>query len=240
MLIAVVDDTKKEQKIIYDAVKKWAREKQQKITFEFFDCGEDFAQNLDTKHYDLVFMDIYMKEMTGIDAAIELRKYSLDTVLIFLTTSVDHMANAFPCHAFDYILKPIDTNRLYKTLDEALKTMPDNEAYIKITFEKQEIALLYSDINSVLSDSNYCLVNTKNNEFRTRSPFNTLTSQFGDDTRFCTISRGILVNLDNVSQIKGLDCIMKNNETLPVSRRKKDDVEKALLNRRFEKRRKGD
>lgn len=239
MFIAVVDDSKKEQQILIDAIFRWAKENNQIVNISVFSSGEEFIKVLSNKHFDIVFMDIYMKKMTGIETAVKLRDYYLDTLLIFITTSVDHMAEAFPCHTFDYLIKPIEISRLYKTLDRASMIIPDSLPYMEFVFEKQKISVLYSDLIYVLSDSNYCIVKTTDNKYRVRTSFGKLTTQFEDFSEFIIINRGVLVNLDNVIKIDTLNCIISDEEKLPVSRRKKEAVEQALLNRRFEKRRKG-
>lgn len=239
MFIAVVDDDKKQQETLIGVINCWAKEKNQAVKFSVFDCGEDFVKILEKEHFDIVFMDIYMKTITGVEAATKLRDYHLDTLLIFITTSMDHMADAFPCYTFDYITKPIDVSRLYKTLDRASLIMPDSQPYMEFAFEKQKISVLYSDLIYILSDSNYCIIKTNGKRYRIRTSFGELTNQFQGFSEFIIINRGIFVNLDKVIDINSLNCIMDNEEKLPVSRRKKEAVEQALLNRRFEKRRKG-
>lgn len=239
MNIAIVDDSRSEQRTIENAVKAWADNLHQSISLSMFENGESFIEGIADSSFDIVFMDIYMDGISGIEASKKLREHSLDTLLIFMTTSPDHMADAFPCHAFDYILKPISLERLNKTLDEALKLLPDNQPYLDITFEKQKLSLLYSEIFYILSSSNYCIVKTTKAEYRIRTPFNTLTAQFEGCSCFFVINRGILVNLDNVLKTEGCECIMSDKSSLPISRRKKADLEQAVLNRRFEKRRKG-
>lgn len=239
MRIAIVDDDKKQQNALYKAVLAWTKERHQSANFFGYSCGEEFVKVLDEKEFDIVFMDIYMKDMTGIDTAKILREHNLNTLLIFLTTSQDHMAQAFPCHAFDYLLKPVDKTRLYKALDEALKVLPENIPYIDIMCDKQKHSVFLSEILYILSDSNYCIVGLKNKEYRTRASFGEFTGQLKEASEFFTISRGIMVNLDNVISIDKTDCKLVNEEVFPVSRRKREDAEKALLERRFEKRRKG-
>ena len=177
--------------------------------------------------------------MTGIDAAKILREHNLNTLLIFLTTSQDHMVQAFPCHAFDYLFKPFEEKRLYKTLNEALKVLPENSPYLDIVCDKHTHSVFLSEILYILSDSNYCIVGLKDKEYRTRASFSDFTSKVKDAPEFFTISRGIMVNLDNVISIDKTDCTLINQEVFPVSRRKHEEAEKALLERRFEKRRKG-
>ncbi|MGN1433709.1 MAG: LytR/AlgR family response regulator transcription factor [Ruminococcus sp.] len=238
MHIAIIDDSRAEQQMISKAVTQWAHNSHQSVEFSVFDSGENFSAAVTENHFDIVFMDIYMGGMNGIETAAVLRKHSLDTLLIFLTTSADHMAQAFPCHAFDYIMKPVDISRLYKTLDEALRILPENQPYIDIVFERQKISVLYSDILYILSDSNYCIITVRDNEYRVRVSFNELTSELKNSSEFFIINRGIMVNLDNVLRVDNFDCITVNQKSIPISRRKKDEFEHSLLSRRFEKRRK--
>ena len=132
MKIAIVDDIKEYRESSGKAAFMWAKDRKQAVTIKGYKSGESFLSALQTESFDIVFMDIYMEGLTGIEAAAKLREISMDTLLIFMTTSIDHMAEAFPCHAFDYIMKPVDEARLYKTLDEALKVLPENQPYITV------------------------------------------------------------------------------------------------------------
>lgn len=238
MNIAIVDDIKEYRENAGKLAYKWAKDRHEAVTIHGYKSGESFLAALQEEHFDIVFMDIYMDGLTGIEAAAKLREISLETILIFLTTSMDHMAEAFPCRAFDYIMKPVDEARLFKALDEAKKVLPENQPYITISVVKQDINLLVSDITYILSDLNYCLVYTRKHEYRTRSQFSKFMEQISSFPQFYTINRGIAVNLDNVLDIKDLDCILADNTTLPISKKKKQEAEQALIDRRFEMRRK--
>ncbi|MBR3988807.1 MAG: response regulator transcription factor [Clostridia bacterium] len=238
MKVAIVDDIKDYRESAGKAVFEWAKDRKEVVTIKGYKSGESFLAALTAESFDIVLMDIYMDGLTGIEAATKLREISLDTILIFMTTSVDHMAEAFPCRAFDYIMKPVDTLRLYKALDEAVKVLPENQPYITISVEKQDINILVSDIMYVLSDLNYCLVYTKQGEYRTRSQFSKFMENLSEFPQFYVINRGVAVNLDNVLDIKGSDCELADKTILPVSKKKKLSAEQALVDRRFQVRRK--
>ena len=238
MKVAVVDDIKEYRESTGRAVFEWAKDRHEVVSIHGYKSGESFLAAMDSEHFDIVLMDIYMDGLTGIEAAAKLREISLDTILIFATTSAEHMAQAFPCRAFDYIMKPVDTVRLYKALDEAVKVLPENQPYITINVEKQEINIIVSDILYVLSDLNYCLVYTKKSEYRTRSQFSKFMESLNEFPQFYVINRGIAVNLDNVLDIKGLDCYLNDKTLLTVSKKKKQEAEQALIDRRFQIRRK--
>ncbi|MBQ2687310.1 MAG: response regulator transcription factor [Clostridia bacterium] len=238
MKVAIVDDIKDYRESTGKAIFEWAKDRQEAVFIKGYKSGESFLAALKEESFDIVFMDIYMEGLTGIEAAEKLREISLDTLLIFMTTSSDHMADAFPCRAFDYILKPVDKKRLFKALDEALKILPENAAYIKINVEKQEVKIFVSDINYILSDLNYCLIYAKQGEYRTRSQFSKFVENLSEFSQFYVINRGIAVNLDNVLDIKDLDCKLSDNTVLPVSKKQKLSAEQALIDRRFQIRRK--
>ncbi len=238
MKIAIVDDIKEFRESTGKAVYVWAKAKHEVVSIKGFKSGESFLAALNEESFDLVLMDIYMDGLTGIEAAEKLRQISLDTILIFMTTSPDHMADAFPCRAFDYIMKPVDPVRFHKALDEALKVIPENKPFLTISVEKQDINIIVSDIMYVLSDLNYCLVYTKQKEYRTRSQFSKFMEILSEFPEFYVINRGIAVNLDNVLDIKELDCELSDKTILPVSKKQKLSAEQALIDRRFQVRRK--
>lgn len=238
MKVAIVDDIKEYRESTGKAVYEWALDRHEVVSIKGFKSGESFLKALNEESFDLVLMDIYMDGLTGIEAAAKLREISLDTILIFMTTSPDHMADAFPCRAFDYIMKPVDLRRLHKALDEAVKVLPENQPFITISVDKQEINIIVSDVMYVLSDLNYCLVYTKTKEYRTRSQFGKFMEMLREFPEFYVINRGIAVNLDNVLDIKELDCKLSDQTILPVSKKQKQTAEQALIDRRFQVRRK--
>ena len=59
-------------------------------------------------HSDLVFLDICMGDVNGIELARHLRAVDEKVLIVFLTTSSEYAFDAFPIHPFDYLMKPID------------------------------------------------------------------------------------------------------------------------------------
>lgn len=72
-----------------------------------FTCGEDFLSEYRLHKYDLVFLDIYMDGMTGIETATELRKMDHDITIVFTTSSLDYTLESYRLDALKYIEKPV-------------------------------------------------------------------------------------------------------------------------------------
>lgn len=237
MRIAIVDDEEAESICLNKMLKHWADINRIDISCDYFLNGDDFLTAVSHTIYDMVFMDIYMNGKTGIQTAVQMRSTCPECCLIFLTSSQEHMLQAFPCHAFDYLLKPLNKERLFKTLSDFLNVFPENQRYINLNMGKQMIPVLYSHLEYILADSNYCIVQAQE-KFRCRMPFSKLTLLLEEDERFCTINRGICVNLDFVEAMEDLTCYMKNGVTFPINTKKKSELKQALISYRFNIRRK--
>ena len=229
MRIAIVDDSKTEQERLSVLISAWAHDGA--VITEVFDSGEAFAEALHKKRYELVFMDIIMNGKNGIETARLLRESSMETLLIFITSSPEFMAQAFPCHAFDYVMKPYTPQRVFEVLSEARRALGKHGEVLEIAGDR----FLLSDILYIYSDSNYCEIHTKHGVGRERVSFSALSEQLVRHPSFAVVSRGAAVNFDNTSHISDLDCVMLGGDRVPVSRRRIKEVEQAFLDRQFRK-----
>ena len=235
MKIAIVDDDAQDTDRLTAFLTEWSEEHHQNFSVTVFHKSADFLNTLETARYSLVFMDIYMGPPSGIDTALKLREKDSHTVLIFLTSSLEHMPDAFRCHAFDYLVKPFDLEQMKKTIRDALAFLPEKEQYLNLSVHKQNVPIFYSDIRYVLASSNYCMVYTKE-EYRCRMSFSQIQELLENDSRFLVINRGVLVNLDYVESMDGLICLMKDQRTFPLNTRKHVQLEQALIEHRFRRR----
>ena len=237
MRIAMIDDEEKERISLKKMLEIWADKNCLDIICDSFANGENFLSAISSRPYDIVFMDIYMEQENGIQTAAKMRLVSPECCLIFLTSSQEHMVEAFPIHAFDYLLKPVDETRLAQTLSDFLRTFPEKQLYLNLPLGKQIRPVLYAQLEYISADSNYCIVQAQE-QYRCRMPFHKLNSLLADDERFCTINRGILVNLDYVDSMEHLVCRMKSGVSFPMNTRKHAELKQTLITHRFNIRRK--
>ena len=123
MKIAIVDDKLTEQNKLSSYITSWASENNLPAEISTYQSGESFARTIQNTSFDIVFMDIIMDGKNGIETARVLREYSLSTLLIFITSSREFMAQAFPCHAFDYVIKPYTFERISQVLGDAARAL---------------------------------------------------------------------------------------------------------------------
>ncbi len=233
--IAIVEDEPVMQDRLDLQLQQWARLQNQTIKVSKFLTGSDFLKNARHQPYQIVFMDIYLGKENGIETALSYRKFEISNILIFLTSSRDHMHQAFPCRAFDYLLKPVEDQALFHMLNEAMRRIDPPEERLEITKGELQYAFRFSDIRYVISQRNYCLIQA-GEAVRYRVTFGTLAEKLNRDPRFCLINRGIIVNLDWVAYFAHGECRMTDGKQFPLHSKKQTQLIQTLIDYRFKKR----
>ena len=111
MKLAIVDDNKLEQELIFDTLRTYEHERNISLDISSYSDGNSFLNTYIPGDFDLIFMDIYLNELNGIDIVRKIRQIDSKVMIVFLTTSKEHIFEAAPFHFFDYILKPFDLSR---------------------------------------------------------------------------------------------------------------------------------
>ncbi len=235
MKIAIVDDVEQEQSHVEQLILEYSFQKRVAIECNTFSNGYDFLDAAKIKNYDMVFLDIFMDSLDGIKTAEFLRYTDVKCLLVFLTNSREHRAEAFSVHAFDYLEKPVAKEALGRVLGDALKLLIQKEPYIDLAIGKNTVSLLYRDFLYATADSNYLMI-CADKEYRCRMPFRSLASSLEHDSRFAVINRGILVNLDYVTGMEDYTCTMKDGASFPINRRKASVLKQEYIARQFARR----
>ena len=221
MRVAVIDDESIFRMQLKMMVEKLSIAKGVQIIVDEFPGGREFLDSLSEKRYDIVFMDIYMPEMDGIETAKTLRKRTERTFLVFLTASDGHYPDAFSLHAFDYVTKPFTMERIDQVLTEILEHTPLDTAFIKISNAGKDERVKLKNIVSVTTDGHYLEIKKDDGVIkRARLTSGEFLEMTGSDKRFVIINRGIIINMDYLNLIEGTEAYMSDGSTYPVSTRK--------------------
>lgn len=217
MRIAIVDDISEELDKIEEILQKIAIQKCMNFDISCFESEESFLNNFERNSFDIIFMDIYMNGISGVETAKEIRKLDSHCLLIFLTTSTEHMPEAFSCHAFEYIQKPMNKERVTQVITDALNILPTKTQYIKFTSNRQTVRMMYSDFAAAVSADHYLNITDCNNKiYKIRQTLSEFIRPLENDNRFLQINKGIMVNMDYIVSIEDNICTLKNGQTLPV------------------------
>lgn len=214
MRIAVCDDDCQERGEILDALHRWDPTRQ----IEFFVDGKTLLEASKSKpQFTIVFLDIYLPTENGIDIAIELRRSSPQTEIVFTTTSREFGAEAFSLKALHYLVKPITTEKIkeaFSRLQEKQRQMRPTLA-VKVGYDMH---LLYlEDIYSLESSGHKTRIRKKNNQvIEVYEPLRNFTEKLKG--RFLLIQRGLCVNMDSIEKMSTDSCTLRDGTVVLLSR----------------------
>ena len=232
MRIAIVDDDPTLRISLNHFLKKWLANNLIEYTINEYNSGLEFLDACKADSFDIVFMDIFMEKMDGIETATQMRVSNKDTILVFLTSSTDHMPDAFSVHAFGYLLKPLLPDKLFKVMDDVKALQNDDGPCLEVAVGRVNLYPKYSEIVYIQSDSNYCIIHCRD-EIKSRGPFSVLCQPLLDSEDFCMINRGILVNLAHVTKMEELECFMDNGDILPLNTKKAPGIRQDYQTYKF-------
>lgn len=234
--IAVVDDEQSCLDMMTDLIQDFSRQQQCEIeTVPRLD-SVSFLRDFQSGQYAAVFMDIYFgQEEVGLAAAEQLRAADSRCLLVFLTSSADFMPEAFSCHAFEYIVKPVTRERVFQVLSDIVE-MVQPEPFLELRTGRQVSRICYDDIVSAVSEGHYMRITLGSGQMlRPRLTARELTDLLGGDPRFLLINKGIMVNADCIVDFVEGSCLLTDGERLPVRVRDRCRIEQAARDYHFER-----
>ncbi len=205
-------------------------------------------------NYDLVLIDIQMPGLSGLDVVAAIKELPNVPAVVFVTAYGEYAVKAFELDAVDYLMKPIDEDRLTHTIDKVEKRLsaaqpaaapavkqdvPQEKSVIdieRIPVESRGKTLLLPmrEIVYISSRNDIVFVHTADNTFITRFTLKTLEERLASKS-FLRVHRGYIVNLRHVIEIVpmyGRSYVLKvrcnQQNEIPVSRRRGQQL-KAML-----------
>lgn len=178
--------------------------------------------------FDAIVMDIKMSRLDGMETVRRLRTQGSCGQVIFVTSSREHVFEAFDVDAVHYLVKPVADQDLFHALDKAIKRCErvDSES-ITVTKGSSIQVIPFRDILYCEAVNHKIYLCTANGKVEYYSQLDALQKQL--DERFFRCHRSYLVNLRCVAGKEGDVVLMANGDRVLVSRRKQQQFSQQLL-----------
>lgn len=217
--IAICDDIAEDLESISSCVSKNFNELDISFKISSFSEGQDLIEhiNLSKELYDIIFLDIYMKDLNGIDIAKKIRESDKECKIIFVTSSKDHAIDSYDVRAIYYILKPINEEKLGNAIKIAIEALDKENKQIVIKNRKGTYRIPYKDI--LYAESKARVVNIHLRSGEVISFYSKLDDfiQSLQDERFLKCHKSFLVNMDYILKIENANIFIGNDITIPIS-----------------------
>jgi DNA-binding LytR/AlgR family response regulator len=181
-----------------------------------FSSGEALLEVFEREKYDLIFLDVYMNKLTGVETAEGIRDVDTQVVIVFTTTSDDFTREGYRLNAYKYLLKPLVEEDVVDALELAtLKRDKAQGATLAIVTDNIPVFIPLNDIIFVESSNRKSIIYTIHEAYATTMTIDALEKLL-PPPRFLRSHRSFIVNLDHVDELEE-DFIMDNGEVAYVA-----------------------
>lgn len=177
----------------------------------------------ETGGFDLYVLDIVMPELSGIELGVRLRQLGSHAPIIYLTISPEYAVDSYAARAFHYLIKPVEPDRLYETLDQAVAAREKQKASCVAVRTKTGVHLarldeiVYAELSGRvvqyhLADGTVLCSTT------VRSPFQEEIAPLLADPRFFLCGASFAANLFYVTSVERNSLKMDGGAQVPLAR----------------------
>jgi DNA-binding LytR/AlgR family response regulator len=188
-----------------------------------------------TLDYDVVFLDVEMPGASGLETAPHIRERREPPAVVFVTAHAEYAVDAFAVEAFDYLLKPVEPERLARVVERLRERSHENAApvdRVPVVAGGGTELLDPDQIHYVQAEGDYSRVHTYDRAYLCTASLGDLEGRLGP--RFARIHRSYLVNLAKVGGVRRaadrfrLQLADEARTELDVSRRQSREVRERL------------
>ena len=225
--IAICDDEQNQIEYITSIVASWSAHEGHGCEIRTFASAEAFLfEYEEDKAYDILLLDVEMKNINGIELAKRIRKDNNRAEIIFITSHFEFVGEGYEVDALHYLIKPISAEKLTQVLTKAAEKISVEPPSVVISCEGETVKLYEADIRYVESFLHYIVIHTKDKEYKIKENISVFENRVSDD--FYRIHRSYLVSLKHITRISRTSVNIGNTE-LPLSRGKYDDINRAFI-----------
>ena len=225
--IVICDDEQNQIEYITSIVASWSAHEGHSCEIRTFASAEAFLfEYEEDKAYDILLLDVEMKNMNGIELAKRIRKDNNRAEIIFITSHFEFVGEGYEVDALHYLIKPISADKLTQVLTKAAEKLSVEPSSVVIFCGCETVKLYEADILYVESFLHYIVIHTKDKEYRIKESISVFEDRLSDD--FYRIHRSYVVSLKHITYISRTSVNIGNTE-LPLSRGKYDDINRAFI-----------
>lgn len=233
--IAVIEDEKSHADILVKYIMLWLGQQECKGRVQAFSDAESFLFEWEeNRTWDVLFIDIQMPGISGLELAKKIRKKDDMTAIIFATGLTDHMQEGYEVSALHYLIKPVDEEKIGQCMERVVRQRQGNKNGQIMLIEAEEMGeelgdgrimlrILPEKIVYIEAFSHYTAIHTEDKTYRVREGIGEWEKRL-DGANFILSHRSYLVNLLYIKQIGRTELCLDTGETLPLSRRKQKSV----------------
>lgn len=226
--IAVCDDNVE----IVEQIRKKIMEYKYNSNIVIFHSGIDLIQSLMADHnYDLIFLDIEMPEINGINTGKKLREMEIQSLLIYVSSHKDYYYEAFETEPFRFINKPIDWDVFKSVFEIAINRLTKLNHYFYYQKDKGIKQVLLNQILYFESSGRTIKIVTQKENYSYYGKLDEVENLLAEkNIIFFRIHKSYIINSSYICQLEFAKVHLVNGDILPISENRRTITRRAYMN----------
>ncbi len=227
--ISIIEDEKIFAEQLKSFLEKWSKNNKTDVSINIYLNGEDYIKS-NLYSDELIFLDIDLITMNGMSLAKQLRKNGFTGYIIFITALTEYVFEGYHVQALDYLLKPVDYDKLVACMKPVLKNIKQSQHIYET--KKEIVKIPYNRILAFTSYRHYVDIiiypssEKEKNNYRQKITIKSLEKQLPKE--FVRCHRTIIININKVIKLTNRDVTLIDNSTYPISESYLKSVRKAF------------
>ena len=215
--VAICEDSQLDREMLFKILQTLLQKRGVPCEIESFVLGEELLEGYGNHPFDIVFLDIMMGEINGMEVGRQIRNLDQEVEIVYCTSSKEFAIDAYEVHAMGYLLKPYEPERIDNVIEYFLIKHPiKKKNYLEVKSQRKSVIIPYSEIIYMESDNKVVYIHTlKQGTIKVYTKLDSLEEQVSDE-RFLRCHQSYYVNLDFVSGVMDIDFVMNDERRLPI------------------------
>lgn len=227
MRIAICDDESQICELMRDKIQRNYFASDIDLHIQIFDSGEKVLAS-DLNDIDVLFLDVDMPVINGLEVARIIRERNKDMIIVFLTAYSEFVFESFKVDAFRYLIKPVKDKELTETLEAIQKKLCEPEEYLNFQFQNEMYSVRYSDIIYIEGARDKIWIYCKDKTYRWRGTLKHLNKML-TDKGFFQVHRSYLINMNKIRRYSSGSVSLEGDYEVPISKYRLDDFKEEYI-----------
>lgn len=229
MKIAICDDLRQDQHCLVHSLHNYCETNLINATINEYDSGESLLGNFSKNMFDIVFLDIYMNGLNGIDTAKKIREIDQDCLIVFITTSREHALDGFYVNALHYLIKPVNDEKILEVFNRCKKILNDAQQYIEVISDRLLVKVPVKSIQYIEVYDKACYIHRDENTIKTYLSLEEIAKQL-KARNFLRCHRSYIVNMYFILNVGDNDFILQPGTHIPIRHSEKKIIKETYMN----------